>query len=69
MPIITINVWKEHMNKEIKKQLIQRVTKEVSEILNAPPFAVEIIINEVPKENWGKAGMPSDEWKPDQFKQ
>lgn len=67
MPIVEINVWKENVDDAKKEKLIKNVSKEVSEILDAPLHAVEIIINEVPKSSWGKGGIQASKWKPDQF--
>lgn len=42
--------------------MIEEVSKKVSEILGAPIGAVEVIINEVPKANWGKGGVQASKW-------
>ena len=67
MPIVEIHLWKENIDDEKKERLIREVSKSVSEILGAPIHAVEMIINEVPKANWGKGGMPASKWTPGQF--
>jgi len=67
MPIVEINVWKESIDEAKKEKLIKEVTKDVSEILGAPSSVVEVIINEVPKANWGKGGIQASRWKPEQF--
>ena len=67
MPIVEIDVWKENIDDEKKEKLIKEVSKDVSEILGAPIEVVEVIINEVPKANWGKGGIQSSKWTPNQF--
>jgi len=52
--------------------LIEQASKKVSEILGVPIDAVEVIINEVSKANWGKGGVqveepPSSDQKRTQF--
>lgn len=64
MPIVLIEMW-EGREDSTKEKLIQEVSKVVSEILGAPLEAVEVIIHEVPKTNWGKGGIPASKWKID----
>ena len=67
MPIVEINLWKENVDDAKKEKLIKEISNAVSEILGAPINAVEVIINEVPKANWGKGGIQASKWKPEQF--
>lgn len=46
-----------------KERLINEVSKKVSEITGAPLDAVEILITEIPKANWGKGGIPASKWQ------
>lgn len=62
MPIIEVNVWKENIDDEKKEKLIKEISKDVSEILDVPIDVIEIIINEVPKANWGKGGIQASKW-------
>ena len=55
MPIVTIGMWAGR-EKGVKEKLIQNVTKTVCETVNCPPEAVIIVIEDIPKENWGQAG-------------
>jgi 4-oxalocrotonate tautomerase len=43
---------------EKKEELIKRVTDAVVEALKVPADRVRVILNEVPKENLGVAGVP-----------
>jgi len=54
MPIVHVNVWKGFSN-EAKKKVIKGITKVFTE-MGIPAEAVEIVIHEVPMENWGAGG-------------
>lgn len=55
MPVVKIEMWAGR-DEKAKDKLIQNVTKTVCETIGCPPEAVTVIINDVPKENWGQAG-------------
>jgi len=57
MPVIHIYVWKGFTD-QAKKKVIEGITKVFTK-LGIPQEAVEIIIHEIPKENWGIAGEPA----------
>lgn len=59
MPVITIYMWS-GVSVEAKKKIITGITK-VFEDLGIPREAVEIVIVEVPKENWGIGGKLASE--------
>lgn len=39
-----------------KRAFVREVTRVVVETLNCPPESVDIVISEVAREDWGKAG-------------
>ncbi len=59
MPIAHVYVWKGFSN-EAKKKIIAGITKLFTET-NVPGEAVEVVIHEVPKENWGVGGEQASE--------
>lgn len=59
MPIVHVNVWKGFSN-EAKKKVIEGITKVFIE-LGVPAEAVEVVIHEIPMENWGAAGRQASE--------
>ncbi len=59
MPVVHVYVWKGFSN-EAKRKTIAGITK-VFEELGIPSYAVEVIIHEVPKENWGVGGEQASE--------
>ncbi len=58
MPIVRIGLWAGR-TPEIKEKLIKEVTKTVCENVGCPPEAVIVIIEDIPKENWGQGGKPA----------
>ena len=60
MPVVHIDMW-EGRDKETKKKLIESVADAIASTLNIPDERIEIIINELPKENWGKGRKQASE--------
>jgi len=58
MPVVRIDMW-EGRDKETKRKLIQSVSKAVADSLGIEVDRIEIILNDVPKDNWGKKGEQS----------
>lgn len=58
MPIVRIGMWAGR-DATTKEKLIQNVTKAVCDTVRCPPEAVTVVIDDVPKENWGVAGKPA----------
>lgn len=61
--MVTIGMW-EGRSPEQKRELIRAVTSAICSVIRCPPEAVEIIIHEVPKVNWGLGGKPASERVP-----
>ena len=55
MPAIRIDMF-EGRSPEVKKQLVETITKAVVDTLQCSPDAVDIILNEVPKSHWATGG-------------
>lgn len=64
MPIIRVETWA-GLPKEKKQEFVETMTRESVRILDCPPEAVTVIIDEIPKENWGAAGELCSERFPD----
>lgn len=64
MPIIRIDLWKGR-DKEAKSKLIKNVTSAVCDSIGCPVDVVEVIVNDVEKENWGIGGEPASSKFPD----
>lgn len=54
MPIVQVYVWKGFSN-DAKKKVIEGMTKVLVD-LGVPAQAVEVMIHDVPKEDWGVGG-------------
>jgi 4-oxalocrotonate tautomerase len=62
MPIVHVYMWS-GVSREAKEKIIKGITK-VFEELGIPRQAVEVVILEVPKENWGVGGeLASEKFK------
>lgn len=58
MPLAQITIW-EGRTPEKKEEIIQKVTETLCQTLNCRAEAVTVILQEVPKANWGFAGSPA----------
>lgn len=63
MPVVTVNMWAGR-SIEQKKLLIEGITATFSKI-GVPSDAVQVVINDVPKHNWGIGGQLASEINPD----
>ncbi len=66
MPFVTIHLWPGRKPEE-KAKLIKDVTEAVRGLEGVPLEAIEVVIVEVPQENWGIAGAPASQrrlWAP-----
>jgi len=59
MPIVHVYVWLGFSN-EAKKKVISGITKVFME-LGIPKEAVEVVLHEIPRENWGVGGEQASE--------
>lgn len=64
MPILRVETWA-GLSKETKRDLIESLTREAVRILDCPVEAVSVLIDEIPKDNWGAAGELCSERFPD----
>lgn len=44
------------LSREQKQQIVQQITKTMQDVAGKPPEATYVVIQEVDRENWGKAG-------------
>lgn len=54
MPVVRVDMW-EGRTEEVKEKLIKGITKVFTETGMRPEW-VTVIINDVPKTNWGSGG-------------
>jgi 4-oxalocrotonate tautomerase len=55
MPAMTIKLF-EGRTVEMKRELAEAITKETCRVLGCGPEAVDIVFEDVKKENWATAG-------------
>ena len=60
MPFIQVSII-EGRSKEKVAEVIQNITQTVSETLDAPVENIRVLVTEIPKTHWGKAGKPISE--------
>ena len=56
MPVVTIQLW-EGRTLEQKRALVQAITAAMVEHADVKPDGLHVILQEVPRENWGRAGV------------
>jgi len=59
MPSVQVYMWAGR-DKETKKKMIEGITKVFVD-MDIPAEAVEVIINDIPKENWGMGGVQASD--------
>ena len=57
MPLVEISMLAGRSS-EAKEKMIQEVTDAVVRTSGAPPEAVTVIIRDVPRTDWARAGVP-----------
>jgi 4-oxalocrotonate tautomerase len=65
MPYVNIQIT-QGATREQKAQLVEEVTASLVQILGKKPEHTHIVIQEITEENWGFAGMLTDDWKKQQ---
>ena len=59
MPVVIVEMW-EGRAIEQKKQLVEGITAAFEKI-GTPKEALHVILNDIPKSNWGHAGKLASE--------
>ncbi|MCP4110828.1 MAG: 2-hydroxymuconate tautomerase family protein [Desulfobacteraceae bacterium] len=60
MPVIRIDIGKQSINSEQKKQLIEKLTETAVNVTHIPKIAFSVIINEHHDTNYGVGGETLD---------
>ncbi len=56
MPVVTVQLW-EGRTLEQKRALVEAITEAMIEHAGADPSGLHVILQEIPKENWARAGV------------
>ena len=62
MPYVNIQITK-GATREQKAQLVKDVTQSLVRVLGKKPEHTHIVIQEINEDDWGFAGLLTDEWK------
>ncbi len=65
MPYANIQITK-GATREQKSELVKDLTDSMVRVLGKKPEHIHIVIQEIEDENWGFAGMLTDDWKKSQ---
>jgi 4-oxalocrotonate tautomerase len=56
MPVVTVQLW-EGRTVDQKRALVKAITDAMVEHAGANPDALHVVLQEIPRENWGRAGV------------
>lgn len=56
MPVVTVQMW-EGRTLEQKRALVRAITEAMVEHAGARLDGLHVILQEIPRENWGRAGV------------
>ena len=62
MPYINVQIT-QGASREQKAQIVKDMTDSLVNVLGKKPEHIHIVIQEIKEEDWGFAGMLTDEWK------
>jgi 4-oxalocrotonate tautomerase len=69
MPVVHVQITKDGVTVEQKRQLVAEITRTLQTVLGKKPEHTHVIIDEIDPENWGFAGMLTTEWRQQQLQQ
>ncbi|PKO37136.1 MAG: 4-oxalocrotonate tautomerase [Betaproteobacteria bacterium HGW-Betaproteobacteria-6] len=65
MPYVNVQITK-GATREQKAEIVRDITNSLSRVLGKKPEHTHIVIQEIDEENWGYAGLLTDDWKKQQ---
>ena len=63
MPYVNVRITEEGATPAQKAEIIKRVTDLLVDVLDKDPATTFVVIDEVPLDNWGVAGVPTEEYR------
>lgn len=63
MPYVNIQVTREGVTSDQKKQLIKGATDLLVDVLDKNPATTFVVIEEVELESWGIGGLPAEDYR------
>ncbi len=58
MAVVIVELWEGRTAAE-KRNLVAAITKAMVDCVGSNPEHLHVIIHDVPKESWGRAGIPA----------
>ncbi|WP_428825338.1 tautomerase family protein [Azonexus sp. IMCC34842] len=65
MPYVNVQITKGATRAQ-KTEIVRDITDSLARVLGKKPEHTHIVIQEIDEENWGFAGMLTDDWKKQQ---
>jgi 4-oxalocrotonate tautomerase family enzyme len=65
MPYVNLQITR-GATRDQKKELVARITTALVEVLGKRPEHTHIVIQEIDEEDWGFAGILTDDWRREQ---
>lgn len=65
MPYVNLQILR-GATREQKAQLVEEFTDSLARVLGKKPEHTHVVIQEIAEEDWGFAGMLTDDWKEQQ---
>jgi 4-oxalocrotonate tautomerase len=56
VPVVTVQLW-EGRTLDQKRALVKAITEAMVEHAGAKPDGLHVILQEIPRENWGRGGV------------
>lgn len=69
MPVVHVQITRDGVTAEQKRQIVAEITRTLQTVLGKRPEHTHVIIDEIDLENWGYAGMLTTEWRQQQQQQ
>lgn len=63
MPYINVKITKDGVTTEKKRRIVEEMTETLVRVMNKKPEHIHIVIDEIDEENWGFAGMLTNEYR------
>jgi 4-oxalocrotonate tautomerase len=62
VPYVNVQITK-GVTREQKRDVVARITQTLVDVLSKKPEHIHIVIQEIEEEDWGFAGMLTDDWR------
>lgn len=63
MPYVNVRITRDGVTVEQKRQLVAQITRALVDVLGKKPEHTHIVIDEIDPQNWGFAGVLTDEYR------